>query len=84
LDYQIIHTILSPIRRGFAPGFANYKKGCTRLAAASDKVHQLLAHGQWFSPGTPASSTTKTGRHDIAEILLKVALKHKKINQSKI
>jgi len=33
----------------------------------------LLAHGQWFSPGTPASSTTKTGRHDIAEILLKVA-----------
>jgi len=28
------------------------------------------------SPGTPASSTTKTGRHDIAEILLKVALKH--------
>jgi hypothetical protein len=32
----------------------------------------LLAHGQWFSPGTPASSTTKTGRHDIAEILLKV------------
>jgi hypothetical protein len=28
----------------------------------------------WFSPGTLASSTTKTGRHDIAEILLKVAL----------
>jgi hypothetical protein len=27
----------------------------------------LLTHGQWFSPGTPASSTTKTGRHDIAE-----------------
>jgi len=34
----------------------------------------LLAQGRWFSPGTPASSTTKTGRHDIAEILLKVAL----------
>jgi hypothetical protein len=33
----------------------------------------LLAHGRWFSPGT-ASSTTKTGRHDIAEILLKVSL----------
>jgi hypothetical protein len=31
-----------------------------------------LAHGRWFSPGTPASSTTETGRHDIAEILLKV------------
>ena len=33
--------------------------------------------GAWFSPGTPASSTTKTGRHDIAEILLKVALSTK-------
>ena len=40
----------------------------------SDKVYQLLAQGQWFSPGTPASSITKTGRQDIAEILLKVAL----------
>jgi hypothetical protein len=48
----------------------------TRLVAASDKDYQLLAHSQWFSPGTPASSTTKTGRQDIARILLKVALKH--------
>jgi hypothetical protein len=53
------------------------QKGCTRLATASDKVYQLLAHGRWFSPGTPASSTTKTGRHDIAEILLKVAINTK-------
>jgi hypothetical protein len=59
------------------PGFVNYKKGCTQLAATSDKVYQLLAHGRWFSPGTPASSTTKTGRHDIAEILLKVVLNTK-------
>jgi hypothetical protein len=44
---------------------------------------ELLAHGQWFSPGTPASSITKIGRHDIAEILLKVALTTiKSINQS--
>ena len=63
------------------PGFVNYKKGCTQLAAASDKVYQMLAHGQWFSKDTPASSTTKTGRHDIAEILLKVALNT--INQIK-
>jgi hypothetical protein len=49
----------------------------TRLAAASDKVYQLLAHGRWFSPGSLASSTTKTGGHDIAEILLKVALNTK-------
>jgi hypothetical protein len=61
----------------FAPDFVNYKKGCTQLAAASDKIDQLLAHGLWFSPSTPASSTNKTGRHDIAEILLKVALKSK-------
>jgi hypothetical protein len=46
-----------------------------RLAAASDKVYQLLSHSRWFSPGTPASSTTKTGHHDIAEILFKMALK---------
>ena len=44
----------------------------------NDKVYQLLPYGRWFSPGTPASSTTKTGRHDVAEILLKVALKHQK------
>jgi hypothetical protein len=50
-----------------------FQKRCIRLAAASDKAYQLLAHGRWFSSGTPASSTTKTGRHDIAEILLKVA-----------
>jgi hypothetical protein len=54
------------------PGFVNYKTGCTRLAVASDKAYQLLSHGRWFFPGTAASSTTKTGRHDIAEILLKV------------
>ena len=60
--------------RAFASGFVNYKKGCIRLATASDKAYQLLAHGRWFSPGTPASSIIKTGRHDIAEILLKVAL----------
>jgi len=51
------------------------QKGCTRLTAASDKVYQLLAHGRWFSP---ASSTTKTGRHDITESVVK----HQKSNQS--
>jgi hypothetical protein len=81
LEYLTTHTSLSPIWRGFAPGFVSYKKGCTLLAATSDKVYQLLAHGGWFSPGTPASSTTKTGRHYIAEILLEVALNT--INQIK-
>jgi hypothetical protein len=41
-------------------------------------VYQLLAHGRWFSPSTTASSTTKTGRHDIAES----GIKHQKSNQS--
>jgi len=44
---------------------------CTTLC---DKVCQWLTTGRWFSPGTPVSSTNKTDRHDIAEILLKVAL----------
>ena len=42
-----------------------------------------MVHGRCFSPSTPASSTTKTGRHDIAEVLLKVSLNtinHKSIN----
>jgi hypothetical protein len=44
------------------------------IRSATDTFYQLPAHGRWFSPGTPVSSTTKSGRHDIAEILLKVAL----------
>ena len=47
-------------------------------SGASDTAYQLLAHCRWLSP---ASSTTKTGRHDIAEILLKVALKKQSINR---
>ena len=52
---------------------------CTRLAATTDKVYQLLAHGRGLSPGTSASSITKTGRHDIAES----DVKHNKSNQIK-
>ena len=44
---------------------------CTTLC---DKVCQWLATGWWVSPGPPVSSTNKTDRHDINEILLKVAL----------
>jgi hypothetical protein len=40
------------------------------------KVCQWLATGRWFYPGTPDPSTNKADRHNIAEILLKVALKH--------
>jgi len=44
---------------------------CTTLC---DTVYQWLATGRWFSPGPPVSSTNKTDRQDITEILLKVAL----------
>jgi hypothetical protein len=53
------------IRCGLAPCFVNYNKGCTRLAAASDKVYRLLAHGRWFSPGTPASSTKNKNKQKV-------------------
>jgi hypothetical protein len=66
----------APIRRRFASGFVNYQKSALDSQPQVIK-YQLLAHGRWFSP---SSSTTKTGRHDIAEILLKVALNT--INQS--
>ena len=34
----------------------------------------LIVTGRWFSPAPPVSSINKTDRHDITEILLKVAL----------
>ena len=39
-----------------------------------DNVGQWFMTGQWFSLGALVSSTNKTDRHYIAEILLKVAL----------
>ena len=45
------------------------------------KVCQWLATGWWFSLGPPVSSTNKTDRHDITEILLKVALNTIKQNK---
>jgi hypothetical protein len=47
---------------------------CQNQYIKSDNAHCNPAHGRWFSLGTLPSSTTKTGRHDIAEILMKVAL----------
>jgi hypothetical protein len=37
-------------------------------------VKFYMTTDRWFSPGPPVSSTNKTDRHDITEILLKVAL----------
>jgi hypothetical protein len=68
LRVKHINTSLSTIRRGFAPGFVNYKKG------ALDSQPQVIKFTSCLPMvGGSAYSTTKTGRHDIAEILLKVA-----------
>ena len=44
---------------------------CTTLC---DKICQWLPAGRWLSPGPSVSSTNKTDRHNITEILLKVTL----------
>jgi len=60
---------------GSRPALQITKKGALDSQPQVIKFTSCFPNGQWFSPGT---STTKTGRHDIAEILLKVALKHQK------
>jgi hypothetical protein len=54
----------------------------SRITTLCDKVCQWLVTGRWFYPGTLVSSTNKTDRHGIAEILLKVALSTIKPNQT--
>ena len=69
------------VDRGFEPisgQTKNYKIGIccfpAKHAALRRKSKDLLAWNQWFFQGPPFSSTNKTDRHDITEILLKVAL----------
>ena len=48
-------------------------------------LYELLVNPPGSLTGTPAFSTTKTGRHEIAEILLQVALSTiNQINQSNL
>ena len=47
---------------------------CILDAKLCDNVRQLLVTGRWFSSATSVSSSNKTDRHDLTEILLKVAL----------
>ena len=69
LLYYLCNQCLSPltlwVRTPFMRGVLD-----TTLC---DKVYQWLATGRWFSPGSPVSSTNKTDRNDITEILLKMA-----------
>jgi hypothetical protein len=67
-----ILTFSSPLKN-IRAWLCKLQEGCIRPAAESYKIYQLPTHGRWFSPGTPAFSNTKTGLHDIAKTLLKVA-----------
>jgi hypothetical protein len=49
-----------------------------------DKVCQWLTVSRLFSPYTPVSSTNKTQRHDITDILLKVELNTINLNPNSI
>jgi hypothetical protein len=47
------------------PCFVNYKKRCTRLAAESDKVYQLLALKDKISNSVPAGTTKHSNHPDL-------------------
>jgi hypothetical protein len=51
-------------------------KNCSTGVKQESLTHLInISVGRRFFPGTPVSSTNKSDRHDIAEILLKVVLK---------
>jgi hypothetical protein len=60
------------MRRGFPPGLQITKRVYSTRSAS------LPVAFPWSVVLSGYSSTTKAGRHDIADILLKVALKHQK------
>ena len=68
VGYPTTYQCLSPLMLWVR---ISIRARCTTLC---DKVCQWLVTGRWFSPGTPVSSTNKIDHHDIADILLKVAL----------
>jgi hypothetical protein len=82
LDYLTTHTKSITNTTWVRARLCKLQKGCTRLAAACDKVYtSCLPMIGGSLRVLPSSSTTKTGRHNIAEIFLKLALNT--INQIK-
>jgi len=69
--HYVSDCLLLNIYSHFVKVRISIKARCTTLC---DKVCQWLATCRWFSPDSPVSSINKTDRHDITEILLKVAL----------
>ena len=53
MNYLTTHTSLSPIRRRFAPGVVNYKKGALDSQSHVIKFTSCLPMVGGFSPGTP-------------------------------
>jgi hypothetical protein len=66
-----VHCILYVANRAFV---FMYNAAVIFDTILCDKVCQWLVTARWFSLGTPVSSTNKTDCHNIAEVLLKVAL----------
>jgi hypothetical protein len=66
-----IYIVLSLL----SDGFISHGKVCSIQHYLIKFVRDLRQVGRWFSLGTPVSSTNKTDRHDITEILLKETLK---------
>ena len=77
----IVHTSLSPIQRGFAPSFVNYKKGALDSRPQVIKLTSCLSMVGCSLRVLWLSEPLKTGCHDIAEILLNGELKTQLINQ---
>ena len=83
-----VYAIMAPAHESETIVF-NFRKLLSTLPNYAELEQILLFSVNWGKqvctcfpmvggcPGTLASSTTKTGRHDIAEILLKVALNTK-------
>jgi hypothetical protein len=67
--------VLNRLRRRIVLKYFSYK--ALPPPNVTEPIGFEINYQWWFSPGTPASSATKTGHHDIAEILLKVALNTK-------
>ena len=67
-NYNKIYTNISPMMLWVR---ISIRARCTTLC---DKVCPWLATGRWFSPGLSVSPANKSDRHEITEILLKVAL----------
>jgi hypothetical protein len=72
IKLHVLHELFSIKITYFSPKSfrISIRARCTTLC---DKVCHWLVLGRWFSLGPLVSSTYKTDRYDISEILLKVA-----------